>query len=494
MNQHDDSQEVRELREHIQRLERMNLAMMDRIERTVDNAGSAYAMFESNIVMQQTIRERTMELAQANEALRREITERTIAEEQMRIARDQAEAASRAKSEFLANMSHEIRTPMTAILGYAELLNNEIDIEHDADQVGRIAHTIHNNANHLLSVINDILDMSKIEAGRMSVEMIDTNPVRLLSDVVAIMKPRADDKQIQLTSSFISSLPAIIQTDPTRLRQVLINIIGNAIKFTAHGSVDIVASCEAATQTLSFSIRDTGIGMTAGQLQQLNSFQAFTQADSSMSRRFGGTGLGLSISNSLARLLGGRIDIASTKDKGSTFTLTVHTGDLSHAQMIAPDDILTELERENRRRSCENTPTTCDVSLMNRRVLLAEDGPDNQRLIAHHLRKAGADVTLCDNGLLAVQTIENTPADQHPHVILMDMQMPVLDGYQATRRLRASHYAGPILALTAHVMDTDRQKCLDAGCDDYLSKPINAKHLIARCSQWARQNDHRNAA
>jgi PAS domain S-box-containing protein len=426
----------------------------------------------------------------------------------------EAKAATRSKSEFLANMSHEIRTPMTAILGFAEtLLDSSISAE---DRLNAIK-TIHRNGEHLLSLINDILDLSKIESDRVEIETLRCHPAQLVADVSSLMQIRADAKSIMLQTEFVGPIPESIQTDPTRLRQILINLVGNAIKFTERGGVRLVtrffsgkespssedrppadeatADGEAGRNAaapappprgplLQFEIIDTGVGLTPGQTAKL--FQPFTQADSSTTRRFGGTGLGLTISRHLARVLGGNITVESKAGHGSTFRVTVATGPLQGVRMVdaaaserAGASTGTSVTPSMKRSGADGQPLAC-------RVLLAEDGPDNQRLISFILKKAGAEVTVVDNGHLAVEKALGSllhRRDTDPvgpfDLILMDMQMPVMDGYKAASLLRKKGYAKPIIALTAHAMTGDREKCLAAGCDDYTVKPIDRARLIS---------------
>ncbi|MCE5269037.1 MAG: response regulator [Planctomycetaceae bacterium] len=392
-----------------------------------------------------------------------------------------AEAASRAKSEFLANMSHEIRTPMTAILGYADLV---AEGSQDPAVVADAAETIRRNGVYLLDIINNILDLSKIEAQKLQAEPVACSPAGIVADVASLMRLRADAKHLSLSVEFDGSIPATIRTDPVRLRQILINLIGNAIKFTDAGGVRIVTRVQTADDRrplLQFDVIDTGIGMTERQLAQL--FRPFSQGDTSTSRRFGGSGLGLSISKRLAQLLGGDIQVRSAPGRGTTFSATIEPGPIDGTLVTIAGD----------RRSQENGSDKCAPPPMPRLsgpVLLVEDGPDNRRLVAFLLRKAGAEVTLAENGEEAIAAISNAamvgnPSPQPPFdVILMDMQMPVLDGYAATRQLRSMGYQGPIIALTAHAMTQDRQKCLDAGCNDYLPKPIDRRKLLEIVAQY----------
>jgi|GEM_PF-2943056 len=409
-----------------------------------------------------------------------ELRDRIDEAERLRVL---AEEASIAKSDFLANMSHEIRTPMTAILGYTDLLNEELASE--SEQTAEAMQTIQSNASHLLTVINDVLDVSKIEAGQMTVECIDTNPAQITEEVASLTRPRAVGKGVKLCVRYESPVPERIQSDPTRLRQILLNLAGNAIKFTETGSITISASYDEEVSLMHFRVIDSGIGMTPDQVRKISQFEAFAQADTSMARQYGGSGLGLRISNSLAQMLGGGIKVESTYGQGSTFTLTVQAGALEGVPLIEPNHIA----MQNQPRAKEAERDKADAPNANKlagcQVLLAEDGPDNQRLIQFHLKKAGAQVMLCDNGRIAAETIENAGTSDLPHVVLMDMQMPELDGYGATRRLRKAGFSLPIVALTAHAMMGDRKKCLDAGCDDYLTKPIDKEKLIEACAKWA---------
>jgi signal transduction histidine kinase len=395
-------------------------------------------------------------------------------------ARQQAEAANQSKSEFLANMSHEIRTPMTAILGFSELLQAEEEAPNSPERERtRRDHlqTIQRHGAHLLTIVNDILDLSKIEAGKLNVEKVPTDVVALIHEVALLLRVRAESKGLTLTTRFATPIPKTIQTDPTRLRQILLNLAGNAVKFTERGSVAIVTSMD--EQTLRIAVQDTGIGLTQQQIQRL--FDRFMQADASTTRRFGGTGLGLPISARLATMLGGAITTKSEPGKGSTFTLTIDTGALEDAEYILPQYASEYVSAPEESIASDSH----DIRLDGLRILLVEDGPDNQRLIAHLLKGAGAHVSLADNGRLALQKLL-AGADSEGEflapcaydLIVMDMQMPEMDGYTATRLLREKSCDLPIVALTAHSMNGDREKCLAAGCTSYASKPINKRMLL----------------
>jgi len=416
-------------------------------------------------------------------AVKEDITQRKRAEESLRLAKDAAEAANRAKSEFLANMSHEIRTPMTAILGYTDILAESATRSEQQEAI----QTIKRNGKHLLDVINDILDLSKIEADKLQVECLPTSPLAILADVTSLMRVRAEAKGLPLNLEYVGPIPQTIQTDPTRLRQILVNLVGNAIKFTETGEVKIrvrLVDRDTAEPKLQCEVIDSGVGISPQHLALL--FRPFQQADASTNRKFGGTGLGLAISKRLAAILHGDIVASSTPGAGSVFSLTIATGPLDGITLL-------DQPAEAMSRAVELRPAAT-VTQLSCRILLAEDGPDNQRLIAFVLRKAGAEVHICENGKKAMEKgLATVPGwgrrfddPKMPFdVILMDMQMPVMDGYEATRQLRQHGYTGPILALTAHAMKDDMQKCLDAGCDDYLTKPIEPQKFLATIARWA---------
>jgi len=395
--------------------------------------------------------------------------------EQLEHACAEGNCSSQSDGELLADMSHEIRTPLTAILGYADLL---IEETWGPDSIESL-NIIRRSGDYLLALLDDILDMSKIDAGKLTTEQIECSPKNILSDVTALMQSRADEKGISLDVEYVGPIPSAIQTDPTRFQQILLNLIGNALKFVESGGVRVVVQLQGSDHekrpTLKIDVIDTGIGMTAEQQSHL--FQPYTQVDKSITRKFGGTGLGLAISKNLAKMLGGDIQVTSSPGKGSTFTLEIETGALEEVPMH-DGPFVTEQDDE------ENIHTPGNAKFTGR-ILLADDSPDTQRLISFWLMKAGAEVLVVEDGQAAVDEAFNACAYSRPYdVIMMDMNMPVLDGYKATTKLRDAAYKGAIVALTAHAMTTDKEKCLAAGCDDYLSKPIDKQKLLTTVEEY----------
>ncbi len=379
-------------------------------------------------------------------------------------ARELAEEASRSKSEFLANMSHELRTPLTSILGFAALAAE--DAESSSDHLS----TVQRNAAHLLEIINDLLDLSKIEAGKMHLELVATDVRRLIGEIAQQYEQRAGDKELVMRLELAESLPEGVRTDATRLRQVLHNLLGNAVKFTDEGEVSLRASFEqtdhtADSGTLELRVCDTGVGMSEEQLERI--FCPFEQADTSTTRQYGGTGLGLAVTERFVEMLGGTIWAQSKPGVGSEFVVRLP------AKVVGGDEIVRPRPIE---RSIQDAQ-----ALAGARVLVVDDGEDNRRLISMFLAKAGAKIELAGDARAGIELAKPGAFD----VILMDMQMPGMDGLEATRRLRERGVRTPIIAVTAHVMTGYRERCLASGCDAYLSKPIDRAKLIELCAHLA---------
>ena len=377
--------------------------------------------------------------------------------QQLHEALEAAEASNKAKSQFLANMSHEIRTPLTAIIGYAETL---LDEDLPRQQHHNAVQTIIRTGRHLSHLINEILDISKIESNRLELEIIQTSPVQLVNEVEALVRVQTTARGLSFAVHYHLPLPRRIASDPTRLKQILLNLCGNAVKFTERGGVDIDVRLDTARQLLFFAVRDTGIGIAPEEMNKL--FQRFSQADASTTRRFGGTGLGLYISRELAELMGGTITVTSEPGQGSCFVLSVATGGLQDPLITTKE----QLDEELRVEQTATRPVT--ITALRGRILLAEDNPDNQQLFAYLIGKTGAEIVVAENGRTAV---EKALADDFD-LVLMDMQMPEMDGTEATAMLRELGYSRPIVMLTANSTDEDKRRCLDAGADGFLSKPV----------------------
>jgi signal transduction histidine kinase/ActR/RegA family two-component response regulator len=388
---------------------------------------------------------------------------------ELEAARQAAEAAARAKSEFLANMSHELRTPLTAILGHSEMLRQDGDLDRAPEDRLRSLLAIQTSGEHLLTLINDVLDLSKIEAGGMGVEELPTDLGELLAGLEAMLGPRASERGLELRVEFATALARRVITDPTRLRQILINLVGNALKFTEQGSVRLIVGLSEDGQRLCFEVEDTGRGLSPEQAQRL--FAPFMQADNSVGRIHGGTGLGLALSSRLGRMLGGEVSLLrSAPGQGSTFLVELPYRPLADSPLISGLEQL-----------ASTRPTQRPKEPLHGRVLLVEDNPVNRCLFETLLTQVGLTVVAAEDGQRALELVAEQAAFD---LILTDLQMPVLDGYGLIERLRAAGHRTPLVALTANALAEERERCRRLGCDDFLTKPIQAAALLACCRLW----------
>ncbi len=397
-----------------------------------------------------------------------DLEDRKNMEQDLVRAKEESVAANEAKSNFLANMSHEIRTPLGVVLGFSELM---AEPELPAEERKMYLATIQKNGELLSRLIGDVLDLSKIEAGHLDIEKVPFSLPDFLFNALQSFQHQAQLKGIRLNATLESAIPLIIHSDPMRLRQILFNIVGNAIKFTDKGEVNIrvksIRSFKGRT-SLQISVADQGVGISQEQAKQL--FQPFIQADSSTTRKYGGTGLGLSLSRKLANKMGGDVTLSeSALNKGSTFVVSIDVGALDNVQFVDKVGLLQQNDLGFARLGAGS-------SLKDLSVLLVEDSHDNQDLLSQFLQAAGAKVQIAENGKIGIQQALEGKFD----VVLMDIQMPILDGYRATRELRQHSFNKPILALTAHALKEERERCLAAGCDDHLVKPISRDELLRK--------------
>ena len=389
-----------------------------------------------------------------------DIDERKKFEFNMQEAREAAEKASQAKSAFLVNISHEIRTPLNSIIGYSELLSED---EISSPDKREMLNVIIRNGRAVAQIIDDILDLSKIEAGKFVIERKPVVIAEVLRDVVSVFDVVTRSRGIIFEVRNDFPIESVLMTDPARLRQILLNLVGNSVKFTQKGQVMIeVKEDYSGGKHVVFRVRDTGIGIKLE--DQKNLFNPFVQADESLTRKFGGSGLGLALSRRLARAQGGDIILEASKpDEGSIFTCSLK------ADLVSPEKLVTQPRSDSEK-----------FDLRNQHILIVEDSKDSQTMLRRILERESAEVDLADNGVEGCEKALKHPYD----VILMDIQMPLMNGYEATRKLRLNGYSGPIVALTAHALKEEREKCLASGCTDFLTKPLDKKLFLETIAKY----------
>ncbi len=395
-----------------------------------------------------------------------DVTELQEKEAQLVESKAAAEQANRAKSDFLANMSHEIRTPMNAVLGFTDLLRR--GVYKGPEQAQSYLNTVHSSGKHLLGLINDILDLSKVESGKLVIERLPSSLAKTVLQVAQVMRVKATEKNIGLTVELKGAIPEVMSLDAGRVTQIVTNLVGNAIKFTEQGSVKVVLHFDPHTKMAGIEVIDSGIGIPADKVSAI--FQPFTQAESSTTRRFGGTGLGLSISQKMTRAMGGEIDVRSQFGKGSCFAVTLHVPEFSQAVLTSLDGIELQV----------STAQASNTHYAGGKILVVDDSLENRELLKAVLIPAGLEVDEAENGAIAVEMAST----RHYGVILMDMQMPVMDGFTATRTLRQQSNKTPIIAFTAHALKGFEHEIQAAGCTGYMTKPVDIDLLHSTLSEY----------
>lgn len=397
--------------------------------------------------------------------------ERQLEAIELKKAKESAEKANHAKSVFLANMSHEIRTPLTAIIGFADAV---LDDEQTAEERSAALKIIHSSSNHLLNLINDVLDISKIESGELNIDKTDVDIRQLISEVESMISGHASQKGLTLSVEYNYPYPQKIATDALRLKQILLNLCNNAIKFTNHGSVKIIVKYNADKNVLDIMVKDTGIGLTSEQMGKI--FTPFIQAESSISKNYGGTGLGLSLSRRLAEMLGGELNVSSKHGEGSVFTLT-HKFNKKESDMFS---LVTDANKGITKQATYEE----QIPKLTGNILLADDSEMNQYLFEIYINKTGASVDMVENGELAVDCAQSKKYD----LILMDMMMPVMSGIDAVKKIRTMNKTIPIVMLTASVTLKDKSECEEVGSTEYFTKPVDKNKFYLMLAKYLKSD------